>query len=107
MLKQIIRSNNGWLFMASQFSDLDLFQGLSSKTRKKLYDCAITVKNVLFDTEFEPAPDYVLEENPLMYRIYEAIRNYACVHGEGWYNMPSTKEAMFIVAKVFYREGIL
>jgi len=107
-LKQIFHSNNTWLFMTSNFCpELDLFEGISQKTRKQIYECAITIKNTLFDTEFEEAPEELLEANPLMYRIYESVRGYAYNPDTGWFNMPSTKETMFIIIKVFYRTGNL
>ena len=104
MVKQVIKSNNNWLFMATNFCpELDLFEGISQEWRKKIYECAISVKNALFETDFQEAPESLASANPIMYRIYEAVRGYATNPNTAWYNMPSTKVTMFIVTKVLYR----
>ena len=108
MLKQVIRSNNNWLWGASNFSNIDLFEGISNKTREKVYNAAVAVKNTLFETDFQEAPLSLSVVNPIMYRIYESVRGYA-----NRYNsldhaiMPSTKEAMFIVTKILCRTQYL
>lgn len=106
LVKQILKSNNQWLWAAKNFSNIDLFEGLSQDLRKRIYNAAVTVKNVLFETDFEEIPENF--EAPIG-RMYEAVRGYA----NRYHNtldhplMPSTVEVMFIICKILYRTEYL
>lgn len=106
MLKQIVRSNNNWLWAAKNFSSLDLFEGISNKKRQEIYNATVTIKNTLFETDFEEIPENF--ETLLIGRMYESIRRYAYrYHSLNHPLMPSTEEAMFIIAKILYRTAYI
>lgn len=108
MIKQVYKSNNDWLRLISFYRNdmpFDIFEGISAENRKIIYELATTIKSVLYKTDFNTVDDEIWEVNPSVGRSYEAVRHYS--YADGLYFMPSTVEAMFIIAKVAVREGKL
>jgi len=107
MIKELIRSNNSWLWWSTNFrrDEINFFEGIPESKRKEIYEIAKKIKIIFYYTNYGNLWEDVKVEDPLFYRTYYSTIEFARC-GES-FAMPSTKQVMFIVAKIMNRMGML